>query len=155
MPPASPLNSQVRASDEERERVASQLREHAASGRLEIEELDQRLERTYAARTRDELAALTSDLPSLDTPPRVARPSGRRAELRAHLTSFVLVNTLLVAIWAVTGADYFWPIWPILGWGLGIASHVSGTLLGLSAPPGWHCGHHRSRHRAAIAGPRR
>jgi hypothetical protein len=34
---------------------------------------------------------------------------------------FVLVNILLVAIWASTGRGYFWPIWPFLGWGIGLA----------------------------------
>ena len=31
---------------------------------------------------------------------------------------FVAVSALLIAIWALTGAGYFWPIWPIAGWGL-------------------------------------
>jgi len=31
------------------------------------------------------------------------------------------VNTLLVVIWAMSGSGYFWPIWPIAGWGVGLA----------------------------------
>lgn len=31
------------------------------------------------------------------------------------------VNVLLVVIWAVTGAGLFWPVFPILGWGIGVA----------------------------------
>ena len=27
---------------------------------------------------------------------------------------------MLIVIWATTGAGYFWPIWPILGWGVGL-----------------------------------
>ncbi|MBA3437053.1 MAG: XRE family transcriptional regulator, partial [Thermoleophilaceae bacterium] len=27
---------------------------------------------------------------------------------------------LLVAIWALTGEGYFWPVWPALGWGIGL-----------------------------------
>ena len=123
-----------------------------------MDELDERLERVYAARTREELASLTADLPSLAAPAHVERRSRQRAELRAHLASFVLVNALLVAIWAATGADYFWPIWPILGWGIGIASHASEALLGVRAPFGGHCGrrhaHHRhGAHRALSVGP--
>ena len=34
-----------------------------------------------------------------------------------------MVMALLVAIWALTGMGYFWPIWPALGWGIGIVSH--------------------------------
>jgi uncharacterized membrane protein len=36
---------------------------------------------------------------------------------------FVVVNILLVAIWGSTGAGYFWPIWPFLGMGIGLAFH--------------------------------
>jgi 2TM domain len=32
-----------------------------------------------------------------------------------------LVNACLVGIWAVTGAAFFWPIFPLLGWGIGVA----------------------------------
>ena len=31
------------------------------------------------------------------------------------------MNTLLVVIWLVTGAGFFWPIFPIAGWGIGVA----------------------------------
>ncbi len=34
---------------------------------------------------------------------------------------FVLVNILLVAVWAWTGRGYFWPMWPFFGWGIGRA----------------------------------
>jgi len=47
-----------------------------------------------------------------------------KGEFREHLTSYVVVNGFLVAIWAMTGRGYFWPIWPILGWGVGIAFHA-------------------------------
>jgi hypothetical protein len=45
----------------------------------------------------------------------------KRSDFKAHLLAYVLVNAFLVAIWAVTGADFFWPIFPILGWGIGVA----------------------------------
>jgi hypothetical protein len=53
----------LRASDAERERTVAELREHALAGRLTVEELDERCERAYAARTRSELRALLADLP--------------------------------------------------------------------------------------------
>ena len=37
-----------------------------------------------------------------------------------HAVVYVLVNALLVVIWATTGGGYFWPIWPIAGWGIGL-----------------------------------
>lgn len=45
----------------------------------------------------------------------------KRSDFKAHLLAYVLVNTFLVAIWAVTGAGFFWPVFPILGWGIGVA----------------------------------
>ncbi|WP_053227038.1 DUF1707 SHOCT-like domain-containing protein [Solirubrobacter soli] len=54
----------IRASDSERERVVTILREAAIAGRLTVEELDSRCERAYAAVTRGELAALLEDLPA-------------------------------------------------------------------------------------------
>jgi 2TM domain-containing protein len=47
-----------------------------------------------------------------------------KQDFRGHLVAYLLVNALLVGIWAVTGADFFWPIFPILGWGIGIAFHA-------------------------------
>ena len=38
----------------------------------------------------------------------------------AHLTAFILVNLMLVAIWYFTGAGYFWPMWVMLFWGIGL-----------------------------------
>jgi hypothetical protein len=47
----------------------------------------------------------------------------QRAAFKGSLTAYFLVNTFLVVVWYITsgrGGKYFWPIWPILGWGLGI-----------------------------------
>ena len=55
---------ELRASDTDRERVADQLREAAGHGRLTMDELDERLELTYAAKTYAELEPLTRDLPA-------------------------------------------------------------------------------------------
>jgi Domain of unknown function (DUF1707) len=63
----------VRASDAERERTVRQLRDNQLAGRLTVEELDERSEQAYAARTRGELAALTADLPAAPAVP--ARPA--------------------------------------------------------------------------------
>ena len=106
----------LRASDAEREHHAELLREHAGQGRLTVDELDERLDRVYAARTVGELAPIVSDLPSPHRP----RPPRRRARPRPELAAFLAVNLMLIVIWAATGAGYFWPIWPLLGWGLGI-----------------------------------
>ena len=68
-PPPEPT---FRASDAEREHHAELLREHAAQGRLTVDELDERLDRVYAARTHGELAPVVADLP-VPEPPRGPR----------------------------------------------------------------------------------
>src|SRR5215467_16401503 len=55
--------NQLRASHEDRDRVIEMLRVAAGDGRLTADELDERVEVAFSARTYGELAALTSDLP--------------------------------------------------------------------------------------------
>lgn len=64
-------NGALRASHADRDTVAEVLRVAAGDGRLSPEELDERLERALTAKTYDELAALTTDLPSPATLPSV------------------------------------------------------------------------------------
>lgn len=48
-----------------------------------------------------------------------------KRDLGAHVLAYVMVNTLLVVIWFMTsGGGFFWPIFPILGWGIGLAFNV-------------------------------
>ena len=68
-----PDPSQLRISDADRHRVAEILREAAGEGRLEIAELDERLEATYAARTYADLVPITHDLPVQGSSPQPAR----------------------------------------------------------------------------------
>jgi class 3 adenylate cyclase len=42
---------------------------------------------------------------------------------KIHLTFYVLVNVFLIGIWAASGGGYFWPVWSLLGWGIGVAAH--------------------------------
>jgi hypothetical protein len=58
----------VRVGDTERDAVATQLREHYADGRLTLDELNERLDQAFAARTRADLNAVTRDLPSTGRP---------------------------------------------------------------------------------------
>ena len=58
--------SNIRVGDADRDATATQLREHYAAGRLTLDELNERLEQTFAARTGADLKAVTRDLPSLD-----------------------------------------------------------------------------------------
>src|SRR3954471_3820293 len=82
--PSSSSDSGLRASDAERERVAETLRRHHLDGRLDTDELQERLERAYAARTTGELAPLLADLPAQPRrPPGRARAGARPAAVRA------------------------------------------------------------------------
>ena len=53
----------LRVSDAERDAVLRTLGDHAAVGRLTLDELEERSGRALAAKTRGDLATLTSDLP--------------------------------------------------------------------------------------------
>ncbi len=66
----------LRISDADRHRVAEHLREAAGEGRLDLDELEQRLEATYAARTYADLVPITVDLPGHTDPTPGARPPG-------------------------------------------------------------------------------
>ena len=130
----SPEAATSRASDEDRERAAERLRDSFATGRLSADELSERLDGAYAARTVAELEALTIDL-------REGRPAqreplgpvarGLRVSLHIHLWIYAMVNLMLIAIWAASGGGSFWPIWPILGWGIGVAGHAAPVIAGV------------------------
>ena len=47
-----------------------------------------------------------------------------RREFTSHLVAYVVINAFLVTIWFVTGAGYFWPVWVLAGWGIGLALHA-------------------------------
>ena len=52
----------------------------------------------------------------------------RKRDFTQHLVSYVVINAVLVGIWAVSGQGYFWPIWVIGGWGIGIVFHAWDTF---------------------------
>jgi hypothetical protein len=124
---------EMRAGDADRQAVADQLRVALTEGRLELHEYDERLQRTYAAKTYGDLSGLLSDLPAAAVPaPR--SPDGKAlvtasdAELtRRWLTevwgSWVPVVGITSAIWAISSLAsgellYFWPVWVAVPWGL-------------------------------------
>ena len=130
------------ASDREREHAVVRLRDGAGEGRLTAHELEARVERALTARTRGELASVIGDLPEEAAATKPARDvRGDRNEMRRQLAIYAAVNLLLIVVWAISGAGYFWPIWPLLGWGLGLAKHhVRHGSLGTAGPSrarGW------------------
>jgi hypothetical protein len=47
-----------------------------------------------------------------------------KRDFKAHLIAYVTVNLLFVAIWIATSPGFFWPVFPLFGWGIGIAFHA-------------------------------
>jgi hypothetical protein len=78
--PAVPEPRNLRASDADRERVANVLREAAGDGRLTMDELDERLDAVYAAKTYAELEPITHDLPDAGTEQAPALSSAARRD---------------------------------------------------------------------------
>ena len=79
-----PDPSRLRVSDEDRHKVAEVLRQAAGEGRIDLDELDERLEATYGDKTYGDLVPITADLPvrttgSLPAPPPSAPPAVRPA----------------------------------------------------------------------------
>jgi hypothetical protein len=119
----------VRLSEADRQNVMHLLTRHCADGRLTLHEMEERMSAAARATTRAELVPLLADLP--DLPPRPAQPTrpdprGRKA-VRLHVTVYAAVMVFLVLVWLATGGGYFWPIWPALGWGVILATHVGVT----------------------------
>ena len=139
LPPPDP---RLRAGDGDRDAVAEQLREAHAEGRLTIEELEDRLGKTYAARTFADLAPLTADLPPRPfggsvrvqprslAPPRANVPARRETQsgswvdsgLRASWYAWATAVSVTVVIWLIISRDRwrlddFWPAWVAGPWG--------------------------------------
>ncbi len=126
----------LRASDADRDRTASLLREHLAAGRLTPDEFNERLDRAFAARTVGEIDALLKDLPSIDLyrlpdaaltrtprqqqPPRRGRP-GHSGAWRAAWGVWFTVVLICFVVWGLSGGGYLWPLWVAGPWGAVLA----------------------------------
>ena len=44
----------------------------------------------------------------------------KKREFHAHVFAYLLINSMLIVVWAMTGAGFFWPIFLLLGWGIGV-----------------------------------
>lgn len=129
-------NPDIRASDADRDRVAASLREHCALGRITIDELQERLESVYGAKTLGQLQEVTSDLPEEDlyqlpvpaTQPKSTASAAKVSSgdlatqrMRAMWGAWATVSAINVTIWlilmATTGVVYPWWIWVAGPWG--------------------------------------
>jgi hypothetical protein len=55
---------------------------------------------------------------------RAVKQLRKQRDFRGHLLVYLLVNAFLVAIWAITGHGFFWPVFPIVGWGIGVVMNA-------------------------------
>ncbi len=113
--------SSLRVADDEREQLIDELREHAGAGRLNSEELEERVGRAYSASTRADLDALRADLPVSSTSVKLAlvkRKSHLRRRLGQEAGGAVGVSLLAVGVWFLTGVHHQTDFWP--GWVIGV-----------------------------------
>ena len=52
-----------------------------------------------------------------------------KREFWMHLVAYVVINAVLIGVWALSGRGYFWPAWVMLAWGVGIVLHGASILL--------------------------
>jgi hypothetical protein len=119
----------LRTSDTEREQVATILRAAMTEGRLTLEEGEERLGACYAAKYRDELLPLTADLPDNGRRALASTPdaqSAARRGLRQHAGFVVVLSLILIGLWALAGAHFFWPIFPMIFLFMTLRAHRRG-----------------------------
>jgi len=100
----------LRASDADRESVVDFLRGHCAEGRLDLDELEERMDLAYAARTLAELEPLTADLPGspfAPAAPPAPRPSHAVAPL-ARAGGIALGLVVLVGLLSMLAPPEVW-----------------------------------------------
>jgi uncharacterized membrane protein len=112
-----PGDPNLRASDADRDRVASLLREHHAAGRLTAQEFHDRVDKALEAKTLGELDALLKDLPSIDLyrlpDASLRRPpsgGGLPAQFRTDGGDLVSPGALAWSRWAMVSGGLF-AIW--------------------------------------------
>jgi hypothetical protein len=123
----------TRVGDTERERTVNRLGQTFTQGYLSMEEYDARLQQAVQADTTGVLDRLLADLPihridRRDPRRRARRVAAARKGVKIHLAAYLAMCLIVLTVWtavAFTVGDwYFWPVWPILGAGIGLVSHA-------------------------------
>jgi hypothetical protein len=141
----------LRVGDAERDTTATLLREHYAQGRLSTDELNERLDATFSATTRGQLAEITHDLPLLPAAAPARRPPApvphhHHGRVLAKVVTLLVVAAMVLGVAAIAHAH-------------GAGGHAPRTiaellvlLLILRALVGRHAGRHHWEHHAARYG---
>jgi hypothetical protein len=106
-------HASLRASDADRDAVAERLRKAAVEGRLEPDELEQRLDAALRARTYGQLDRLLTDLP-FDGRPRRAVARTTHAALAVAIPLAVALVTVVVIAAVVVVVAAGWLVWAVI-----------------------------------------
>ena len=69
--------------------------------------------------------------PNYDSYLQTATQLQRWRDFQAHVAAYLVINTAFVLIWALTGQGFFWPVYPLAGWGIGLSfQHFSAVVRG-------------------------
>ena len=123
-------DAELRASDADRDAVAERLRAAAVEGRLDADELEQRVHVALRARTYGQLQQLLDDLPDAprlwrDRPGLSGRPTTTAVVLAVRGLGFLVVATVVIGLMVLAAA--WWTLWIVVWFAM--------------------CGRHRHRHR--------
>ena len=136
----SMAQEEMRAGDSDRQAVADRLRTALDEGRLDLTEYDQRLQKTYNAKTFGDLSGLLDDLPGTvpaadskvqpyQAPPvpayqapEPAQPveqQSKASQIASWVGPYGGVVAVCIVIWAITSfssghVTYFWPVWMLI-----------------------------------------
>jgi hypothetical protein len=72
---------------------------------------------------------MTSQMTEEEIYQKARKRVAEKKDLLIHFAVYIVVNFVLVVIWAVTGANYPWFWWPLGGWGIGIVFHFLGVFV--------------------------
>lgn len=69
--------------------------------------------------------------PNYDTYLQTATQLQRWRDFASHLTAYLVINSLFIILWLFQGNDFFWPVYPLIGWGFGLSfQHFNVVLRG-------------------------
>lgn len=61
------------------------------------------------------------------------RLAKKRVSFKRHLGTYIIVNLMFWCIWYFSGEreenEFPWPVWPMLGWGIGLAFEFMGAYV--------------------------
>jgi hypothetical protein len=110
----------LRAGDDDRQRVVAELQRHYVDGRLTTDELSERVAQATQARTFGELSTLLADLPPLSEAAERAQPAPPTHALEFPLNAVLVLLGVALVVWLIVAGPLHMgvlPFWPLFIWG--------------------------------------